>query len=309
MCGGGAPAPVIQQPPPPPKPTYTADDGSVFDDMGAYNNYQTGLRRSKFETGLNSAYNKTKQDSLDYFANKGVDGSQYENDILSSLDKMKQGVPDLDANPASYFRNAGEELFNRYTTRDRTNFTNKFQGQFGSNYADTVFGGTADDSLLDQIYAEKYQPASAFLTNALSRGQLTSAGYEFANKNLANQATAAKSRLQSMGGDVLNTYRTGVRNLQDQANSAINSYQLGQQFNVDDWINQLTSKTNEYKSKMEGDIRGAIGSQELFDVQSLLNQAAAFGGATNAQGDLTAAIMESEKKKNEQRGTGTTGVF
>lgn len=309
MCGGGAPAPVIQQPAPTPKPTYTADDGQIFDDLGQFNNYQTTLRRSKFDSGLNSAYNKYGQESRDYFSNKGVDYTPYDAEITSALDKLKSSVPDLDANPSSYFRNVGEDIFNRHTTQNRSQWQNQFQSQYGSNYANTIFGDTADDALLDQIYAEQYQPASGFLTNALSRGQLTTAGYDYAMKNMANQASAAKSRLQSMGGDVLNTYRTGLRNIQDSANSAINSYQLGQNFSIDDWLGQMANKTSEYKNKLEGDIRSAVGSQQLFDPQSLLASAAAFGGATNAQGDLTAAIMDTQKKKDESRGTGSTGVF
>lgn len=304
---GGKKAPAA---PAPPKPQYRADDGTIFEDIGAFNSYQTQLKRTRFDTDLTAAMENARNTGRQAIMNRGLNPDDFMSIVENEITNTRKGIPDLAANVGSYFStNLGEMALNQEQNNRRNKYTNEVQSRFAPAFETKTFADTSDDAVIEALYGEQYNPALDTLNRARGRGVLDEAGYTYATNALNQQGEAAKATLQGLGGGVLSGYRTKLRDVGDTARNAASGYELGQQFDLGTYSSQADDLTKSLQGSMAGDLRNALGSKQLFNIDELITKAGSFQGAGNTQGGLLDQMAEKKKKEEQSRGLGNTGSF
>lgn len=267
-----------------------------------------------FNTNLGSAYNSALQYGQQRFGELGL-GEDIFNKYQAELDRVKASVPFLADNPGTYFSESiVDSVLGRERDSTRRNYVNQLNQFANDGFAKNLWADTADDALIDSILSAQYQDASDSILRAYERGNLNDAGYQYALKNLDQQRTAAYSRLQDLGGSVLGDFRTGLNDIAEQARSKANAWDFGMSFDPTTYKSQIDSTYNDQKSKLEGRLRGALGGEQLFNIDDMIQRAGINQGMVNpAQqvngGSLLEAIAQKQQNEEKKRGLGEQGAF
>jgi hypothetical protein len=232
--------------------------------------------------------------------------------IDSALNNARASVPRLDSNPGAYIngQSIADLVLGNATTQARNQYGNQVNQFAGNGFADQRVGSTMDDSYLENILMEQYNPALQQIQRAFDRGTLNEQGFTTAQNSLNSQRSAAMSNLQTTGGGVLQALRDQLSGIGNEARTGASSYNLGQQFDPNSYKSRIDTTYNEGLAGLEGNIRNAVGGQQFFDIGSILSSGG-IGQGTTAGGNraMFDAFQESEADRNKQRGLGTQGVF
>lgn len=308
MCGGGGSAPYIPPPYQPPPPVYTASDGTEFSSLGAMQNYDKQLKTTKFESDLASAVAQAENYGRSRIQQRGLDPNSYMGLLQQEINNIKSTIPSLDPSPKGYFTdNLADTVLDRERDRYRTDYRRQLESFAKPGFERDVFSDTSDDAIIDKIYEEQYGPATDTLMRSRARGTLSDSGLNYSLNQLGTMGTTVKSKMQDMGQSVLGNYRGELSKLASGGYDRAAGFNLGDTFDPNDYRTQLDTKKNDLMSRLEGDLRSTIGGN-LFDTSALLSKAGAQQGMT-ATGSVADALAAREKKKDEQRGLGSTGSF
>lgn len=265
-----------------------------------------------FNTNLSSAVEGARARTLQDISGRGLDANMFTSEIDQMLNSIRGQVPQLDNNPGSYFanQNIADIVLGNATTNRRTQYSNQINNMFGNDFANQRVASTADDSYIDSILGEQYNPALEQIQRAFERGTVNEQGFQTAMNSLNNQRTTAAANLQQTGGGLLQSIRDSLSGVGNEARNAASNYQLGTTFDPTSYQSRADTIFNEGMSGLEGNLRNAIGGQQFFDIGSILNQGrTAQGTANNNNRALFDAFQADEQNKNKQRGLGTQGVF
>src|SRR5690606_21032158 len=122
-----------------------------------------------------------------FFSAQGLDPTKYTSDINSYLDNILAGINPSDENPASYFKDAGQTVYNTLEAGGRTKAANDLDRIFAPNFESKRIPFTLDDPYLDSIQSEQRSEADAIIKNMLDRGVITNSGYAAAAADLDKQ--------------------------------------------------------------------------------------------------------------------------
>jgi hypothetical protein len=267
----------------------------------------------EFNQNLSNAVTGAKTTGQNYAGSRGLDPTSMESVIDRIISDAKLKVPKGDSNPGSYFTS---DLFSTGFANEETNRragnTAKVNNTFTTGYDRNLIGDTSDDAILDAILGEQRSNAEKQLQYNRARGVINDTGFNEAQNRFSGQEAAARSTLTSIGDAVLGTVRGGLNDIKGEAGSAASSWNLGNSdFSVDPYWGRATEYANTAKSGLEGKVRSAVGSTQLFDIPSILAAAGTAQGPINLttaqQVDGTPGF-ETKKNKNE-RGLGSTGAF
>jgi hypothetical protein len=92
-------------------------------------------------------------------------------------------------------------------------------------------------------------------------------------------------------------------------NDRITGYQLGQNVNLGDLKNQLSTQRGGYESGMRGDIINAMGDTKLFDLEKLISSAGVATGGGNTPLSNAFNQQQGIPAVDPYRTPGTTGIF
>lgn len=319
MCGGGG-----SSPPPPPDPMEEARAQIAIEQerariaaqqeaaARARKEAEQARKQQEFDANLGAARASGSQGALDLIGQRGLDVDYYDPLVAAELDRIQSTVPNLAPNPGSYFVDdiIADAVLNRETGLQRQGFLNQFENFAPTGFAQEAFPSTADDAILDAIFAEQYEPASQNILRAFNRGNLSQQGYDLATENLGTFEPAARSRLQEVGGGVLEGNRQQLRDIASQGRTAAGAFELGQAFDPSTFESRIGTTTGELSGRLEGDIRSALGGENLFPIDSVIQKAQIGQGASNEGSPaLLAALSESRREKDKKRGLGQSGVF
>jgi hypothetical protein len=267
----------------------------------------------EFNENLNNAVMGAKTTGRDYAGSRGLDPTAMESVIDRIINDAKLKVPKLDSNPGSYF---SSDLFSTGFANEEANRRGQYTGQvnnkFAAGYDRNLIGDTSDDAILDAILGEQRANAEKQLQFNRARGVINDTGFNEAQNRFSGQEAAARSTLTSIGDAVLGNLRSGLNDIKGEAGSAASSWNLGNaDFSVDPYWNRANEFATSAKSGLEGKVRSAVGSTQLFDIPSILAAAGTAQGPINLttaqQVDGTPGF-ENKKNRNE-RGLGSTGSF
>lgn len=267
----------------------------------------------EFNTNLSNAVTGARTTGMNYAGSRGLDPTSMEGVIDRIINDAKLKVPKLDSNPGSYFTS---DLFSTGFANEEQNrraqYTGQVNNKFSAGYDRNLIGDTSDDAILDAILGEQRANAEKQLQYNRARGVINDTGFNEAQNRFSGQEAAARSTLTSIGDAVLGNLRGGLNDIKGEAGSAASSWNLGNaDFSVDPYWGRANEFATSAKSGLEGKVRSAVGSTQLFDIPSILAAAGTAQGPINLttaqQVDGTPGF-ENKKNRNE-RGLGSTGSF
>lgn len=269
-------------------------------------------QRTDFTNNLSNAVAGAKTTGQNYFSSRGLDPNNYSSLIDSIIGDAKLKVPDLDANPGQYFTS---DIFSsgidNYQNTQRAGFNTKVNSTFAPGFESSLIPNSADDSILNSIYDSQYGTALKQLDFNKSRGVLNDSGYSTALNDLNAQGQAGRSTLKSIGDSILGKDRQDLLNIKGDAGTAASSWNIGGATpDIQGYYSKAQDRANTDLSGLEGSIRSALGSTNLFDVPTALQKGGVAQGPINLTTNQSTDVAPFDPKKSTaKRGLGSAGVF
>lgn len=231
------------------------------------------------------------------------------------------------ADPSAMFNSdaAIQDIMNRIEGKKQAGFraeADTMQGQFDTARGQfdpyKLFADTADDQYINQMLDQSYNDALQWITRASARGQLTDLGKQRAMSELGNQRTAANTRLQTIGGDILNTNRMELSDLMSNIGDQITNFRnTGQKFDLTSALSNLQNRSNTLTSNLQGSLLNAVDTNSLFTPQKAINRGGgaqgginpAFATGDNINSSLSGALADANKRRAQTRQLGSSGPF
>lgn len=305
--GGGSPAPVQDN-----SLQVEMAREQAAKDAQAAQDAKDAQAKVDFQTKLGTAVTGAKQTGLDYLGQRGLSADQYGSVIDSIIGNTKLKVPDLDANPGSYFT---DDTFasglDNYQTMQRNNNTAKVNSTFAPGFDKSLISDNSDDNIINSILGNQRTTAQQQLDFNRARGILNDSGYNTAMGALDSQGSAGLSTLSGIGDSILGKDRSQLNDIKGDAGTTASNWTLGgAAFDPTGYYTDATTKADALKGSLDGDIRSALGSTNLFDVAGAIAKGGTAQGPINlTTADTTPGIPFSQKKTQQGRGLGSTGVF
>jgi len=236
---------------------------------------------------LGGAYSGAINDARDYFTMQGLDPDDFMSAINQQADRIRGNIPTDAADPLSFFNNLGQNVYDTQETTARNKYLRQFNEFAPTGFENRRIADTTDDDILAAINAEQYGSADQYLQNLLSRGVITSAGYEAGRRDLDNQQYRAKAQLEEAGLGALSSARTQIGNLANEGRNAAANYQLGNQFDPFSYSTDINNSIDAFLQGLGGNIRNRLPGQ-LYTTSGLAAKAGAGQGAQNTKFDPNA---------------------
>lgn len=195
--------------------------------------------------------------------------------------------------------NAGRQKFNKQLAPTLSGFSN-------------TFGDTSDDQVINDILTGQYNEARNTLKAAQDRGQINPNDFSKGLSFLDEQRAAGNSQLQSLGSSIRGRYIDDLTNFSNQQKGLLDQWSFGDADPTQSILSAITGKQSAYQQNLKGDILSAVGGQNYFDPNTVLQRLGTLSGPENnaqANSPLLAAIGAEENKKKQARGIGNEGVF
>lgn len=274
-------------------------------------------QRTTFQDSYNRAFDEGVGTGRNTLQQMGIDPGNDVNDpmhqlALSITRNIRNSVPDLDSNPASYYTpEAYTAGINKQQDLNRQGYTRQVNNTFKPGFEDALLPDSSIDSIIDSILGQQRTTAKTSLDYNQQRGLLNDTGYNAALGEFGNQESAARSTLRGVGDSVLGTQRGELSAIRGQAGDAASSYMLGSDApDIGGFYNRATAEAGRDLTGLEGGIRSALGGTQLFDIANILNKGGIGQGPINltTAGDSNVPFSD-KKKQSSGRGLGSTGVF
>jgi hypothetical protein len=154
----------------------------------------------------------------------------------------------------------------------------------------------------------------ADLQSARDRGQATSTVYDRALRELETGRSTANTELQGIGRGVLEDIVGDINTRRQGSLDTAAGWDFGSTYDPTQEAERIRSYAGERGSQLEGDIRGAVGGKEFFDINSLLGKAKARVGTSSSPGADTGstALLDTfanEATKNNANIKQNEGIF
>jgi hypothetical protein len=260
--------------------------------------------QQEFDARMNAAFGGGISSANQFFADRGLDPSQYGAQITNRANQVRTSVPNLASDPGTYFSSLGENVYNELTQAQRNQALRGINTVAPTGFETGRIANTADDEIINAILAEQEANANQYIQNLLDRGVISQSGYSSALKNLQGQRPGAQSRLSEVGTGILESGRGEAGNLANAARSRASALELGEAFDPYATGTQLNQFFTDFFTNLGGKLRGAAPTN-LFDTSGLANIAGAAQGAGNRPFDpaAVAGIFGPEEEEEEENQT------
>jgi hypothetical protein len=205
-----------------------------------------------------------------------------------------------------------DEILGGARTGQRNKYRTAFNAAVSPYYAEDRFGSTSDDAILASILEDQYGTASSDLTAARDRGQISDIAYNRAAKDLLTARSTANTELQNIGGGVLSGYQDAINQRRQSALDRAAEWDFGSIYDPNQEAGRIRSYADTRGAGLEGDIRGAIGGREFFDINSIIGKAAAkVGNQTTGTTPGTGALLDTFTNQQQQNNAtrANEGIF
>lgn len=255
-----------------------------------------------FNERLSGAHTGAIQSALDYFGAQGLNSGDYADEIGARAAQIRSTIPNLDANPGSYYNNLGQMVYEAEQDALRSRMLREIDAFAPANFQTKRIADTADDAIIDSILEERYNTAENYVRNLLDRGVVTQSGYDAAIKDLARQRPGAKSQLSEFGLGELERGRSKLSSIVNDARSEASNLRLGQMFDPYGYSEQVNRAGEEFFTGLGERLRGAA-PEDIFTTTGLAGIAGAAQGAQNTKFNPGAISGEEEDEEDEDEDT------
>ena len=138
------------------------------------------------------------------------------------------------------------------------------------------------------------------------------ATYNRALRDLDRSKATANTDLQNIGRGVLEDITGDIGTRRQGALDSAANWDFGTTYDPTGEANRIRSYADERKAGLEGELRGAVGGREFFDVNSLLGKAAAKVGNQSTGTTGTSALydtFENEATRANENVRANEGTF
>jgi len=209
-----------------------------------------------------------------------------------------------DFNPEGLFDTSfPASILDAEQNRLRSSFTDALSN------ANVQFDPTFGDEILNQFAMEQRQPVDLQIGNAAARGNLSPEGVTEAFGALEQQMPKALDTLGSVRSDLLAQFNADIDNILGEGRSAASSFELGQSFDPQTYIQQASAKKDELASSFGDQLSALVGQNQLFSAPDALQVAGKAQGLINIPSGVPAVLANRQKKSTQPRGLGTKGAF
>jgi hypothetical protein len=205
-----------------------------------------------------------------------------------------------------------DELLGSAKTGQRNKYSTAFGSQITPYFAEEQFGGTSDDAILGSILDTQYGDAMADLQASRARGSTNEATYNRALRDLERGKATANTDLQNIGRGVRESISGDIGTRRQAALDAAANWDFGTSYDPTGEANRIRKYAEERKGGLEGELRGAVGGKEFFDINSLLGKAAAKVGNQSTGTTGTSALydtFENEATRRDENTQANEGIF
>jgi len=328
-------APVLQskggggyQPPPQPSPQEQAA-AREWEAAQAFEREERRAAREKavrdeekriadaaWQSGKGAAYNSALQSGTSRLRGMGIEaGDPYGvySDFTGRLGGTNAALQTGADYSSAFSPTILDEILGSARTGQRTKYGTQFGQQINPYYAEDQFSGTSDDAILSAILDQQYNDAFADLGAARDRGQASSIVYDRALRDLGTARSTANTELQGIGRGVLEDITGDINQRRQSSLDSAAAWDFGSTYDPTAEANRIRGYADERRGQLEGDIRGAVGGREFFDVNSLLGKATArAGNQTTPTTQGTSALydtFENEAQRNNNSTRANEGTF
>lgn len=240
---------------------------------------------------------------------QGLDPALYRPQIDAELARMRSNYTGGD--PRSAFNtDIASPLLKGEEAKMRNQFLGQVNERFGNDYGQRNISSSLLDDTINAILGEQKGDAQQYLDRGKARGIYNDVGYNAGLAAVNNASSAGSAKLNSLGHDVIDKYRTRADSVRDKAYGAASGWGLGGTFSLDPYINQGNEIVQEAQKNAAGDLRNVFGGTKLFDFSGLTNAAGMAQGAVNLRdADVATALRERKRTSALGRGLGSQGAF
>lgn len=257
----------------------------------------------------NNARSSAGAAAQSYFSGQGLDPTQFSGDINSYLDNVLAGINPNDENPAAYFKDAGQTVYNELESGKRTKAQTDLDRIFSPNFETKRIPFTLDDPYLDSINAEQRSSADSIIKNMLDRGVITQAGYNAAAADLDKQSAGVKTRLNELGTSTIAGGQGSLRDIANNARQDAANLKLGNQFDPYSYSSDADRVFDEFITGLGDNIRSKV-TGNLYNTTGLAALAGAAQGAGNtAYNPAAAAGIPEDPDANREDDTTPNSIF
>jgi hypothetical protein len=263
-----------------------------------------------FGTNLGNAETSARNRAQRTLTQRGLNPQDYMSLIDGAIADQRVMVPQRDPNPAQYYTDdfINNVLMNEQAGK-RSQYIRDVDKVYSPGFENNLINDTVDDPYIKYVLDKQRLSAQQQVDRAKARGNLDDTGYSGAMSRLDELYTAGTAAGQKLGGSVLQGYREKLRGVGDTARADAGRYELGGSFNPDVYNRQRDATYNNFTSNIEGDMLGALGGTNFFDIGDIITQGGITQGATNPRLAQPAVLAQRKEKQDAQRGLGGQGTF
>jgi len=301
---------------PPPQPT--AQEQAAARDWEAKQEFEREQRRADaqaekeriakeakdaaWRSGKNSAYNSAITGGSARLNTLGIGaGDKYGvyNNFINKINAANTGLETGADYTSAFSDTVLDNILAEGRTGQRNKLTTEFNTALPQYYGEDTFSSTRDDAILQSILDTQYGDALADLTSARDRGQATSAVYDRSLRDLETGKATANTELQGIGRGVLEDIIGDIGSRRTASLGQIADWDYGSTYDPNAEAGRIRSYADERGMQLEGDIRGAVGGKEFFDINSLLGKAKARIGSASSPGPDAGSAALADTFANE----------
>jgi hypothetical protein len=205
-----------------------------------------------------------------------------------------------------------DEILGSARTGQRNKYGTAFSSAISPYFAEEQFGSTSDDAILASILDQQYSDAMTDLQASRARGSTNEATYNRALRDLDRTKATANTDLQNIGRGVLEDITGDIGTRRQGSLDQAANWDFGTTYDPTAEANRIRSYADERRAGLEGELRGAVGGREFFDVNSLLGKAAAKVGNQSTGTTGTSALydtFENEATRANENVRANEGTF
>lgn len=241
----------------------------------------------------------------------GLNSADFSPRIQSELDRMTAGFkPGTDITNAVNGRTIASSILDDELRTRRNQYQQQANQQFGGNFADKFVSSNLLDDVVNDIITSQKKGALDFVDRGTKRGIFNEIGQQGAMSKINDSYEVGRANVSNLAGGIVDNYRTQLNGVRDQAFNTASGYNFGSNVNFDELLGRAGEIGQRAQSNAGGELRGAVGGQNFFDLSNIRNAGGmAQGVVNNRDTEIGAALEQRRRNSAMSRGIGSQGAF